>query len=233
MKQLEPKKILVVAAHPDDEVLGCGASIKKHTANGSCVWTLILGEGVTARRDFREAQKKRALYLLKQSAVQANKHLGVQKLIMENFPDNQFDSVPLLAIIHTIEKVLDAYKPDIIYTHHYGDVNIDHRIAHNALESCLRPMEKSCVTQAFAFEIASSTEWNFKKHSRFSPNMANNIEEKYLKAKIEALQGYASEIRPFPHPRSPEYLRALAMVRGSQFGFPLAEAFELIYLRNK
>lgn len=225
------RKVLVVAAHPDDEVLGCGATVVKHVNVGDHVWVVILGEGITSRKELSGIQKKRNLEKLAKSAQKASKILGVEKLLLKNFPDNQFDTVPLLNIIHEIEKVTETFNPQIIYTHNQSDVNIDHRKTLEAVESVIRPLSNTQIEQALAFEVPSSSECNFVR-ANFGPNVFNQIDEENFDKKIAALKVYSTELRPFPHPRSPEYLGALAKVRGGQVGFPMAEAFELIYWRK-
>ena len=225
------KRILVIAAHPDDEILGCGATMSKHTRQEDEVWSLILGEGITSRTGMTEGEKKSALDKLQADARSANSVVRAKRLILEKFPDNSFDSVPLLTIIHAIEKITDEFMPDIIYTHHPGDVNIDHHLTFRAVEAVTRPMENSSINLVLAFEVASSTEWNFAKSNIFRPNFFNQIEKMDLTKKLKAMKSYQSEVREFPHPRSLKYLEAQAIVRGGQSGFLLAEAFQLIYKR--
>lgn len=224
-------KILIVAAHPDDEVLGCGATIARHKEEGDTVWVVILGEGITSRKHLSSAKKKSEMRKLYASAKSANIILGADRLILKKFPDNTFDSVPLLTIIHAIEMIADEFKPDIIYTHHITDVNIDHRRTAEAVEAVVRPSARSRIKEVYSFEVPSSTEWNFMKASVFRPNVFINIES-FLDKKLKAMSQYRSEIRSFPHPRSLEYLKALAQVRGGQAGMLAAEAFELVYLRR-
>lgn len=230
MKQ--KNKVLVVAAHPDDEILGCGATIAKHIANGDVVQVLILGAGIAARKNITIGQRKKLLENLHQCAIKANGVIGVKNLTLKDFPDNKFDSVPLLDIIHSIEEVADVFKPNIIYTHHRADVNIDHRKIAEAIQSVVRPMQGSVIKRVLAFEVASSTEWNFCQTPRFVPNVFINISD-FFDKKIKAMQCYEGELRKFPHPRSLEYLDALVKVRGGQSGMLAAEAFELIYLREE
>jgi len=137
-----------------------------------------------------------------------------------------------LDIIQVIEDVVDEFKPDIIYTHHHTDVNIDHKKIAEAIQSVARPMQSSTIKRVLAFEVASSTEWNFCQAPRFSPNVFINTSD-FFDKKIKAMQCYEGELRQFPHPRSPEYLKALATVRGGQSGMLTAEAFELVYLREE
>jgi N-acetylglucosamine malate deacetylase 1 len=227
------KKVLVVAAHPDDEVLGCGATIVKHIKNGDEVLVLILGEGITARKELQEEQKEKNLEDLKSNAQEANRILGTTRLVMKSLPDNRFDSVDLLSIVHEIEKVVEKFDPEIVYSHHRGDVNIDHQRTIEALEAAVRPMIGKSVRQLVSFEVASATNWNFVKDSQyFKPNVFNEITEEMLLKKVEALKAYDGELRSFPHPRSTEYLTCKAKIRGADSGMMLAEAFVLIYERR-
>src|SRR3989338_2886608 len=224
-------KVLVVAAHPDDEVLGCCGAIARHSVEGDEVWVLILSEGFMARKGEFAKERKKGLKILRKSAKKASKTLGVGRLILKDFPDNKFDSVALLDIIQSIESVMSEFKPNIVYTHDYSDVNIDHRRVAEAVESATRPMKHSLVNQVLAFEVPSSSEWNFAKRSFFRANVFIDIKNQINK-KVTALEHYSSEIRNFPHPRSIDYVRALAIVRGGQSGFIAAEGFSLIYKRE-
>lgn len=221
------RKILVVAAHPDDEVLGGGGTIAKHTLEGDEVYLLILGEGVTSRYSQREKAKEE-LKQLKSQTRKASKILGITKVLFRDFTDNQFDSVPLLTIVKTIEEIKEQIKPEIIYTHHHGDLNVDHQITFEAVLTACRPLKSETVKEIYSFEVPSSTEWN-SPHAQnyFMPNVFVDITETFEK-KIEALRAYQGEIREYPHPRSPEALRAIAMRWGSTAGCEAAEAFELI-----
>ncbi len=219
--------VLVVAAHPDDEVLGCGGTIAKHVLLGDEVYCLILGEGVTSRYTQRD-EAKEALKQLKSQAEQAAEILGIKEVFFKDSPDNRFDTVPLLTIVKAVEEVKEEIKPDIIYTHHQGDLNIDHQITFKAVLTACRPLKGETVREIYSFEIPSSTEWNSPDaQSYFMPNVFVDISETFDK-KIEALKAYQGEIREYPHPRSPEALRAIAMRWGSLVGCEAAEAFELI-----
>ncbi len=230
MGKSNTKNVLVVAAHPDDEVLGCGATIAKHTVSGHRVRVLILGEGIASRKNLSLYQKRKEIKLLHSSARRANRILGVEKVVFKNFPDNQFDSISLLKIIQDIEEEINEFEPVLIYTHHFGDVNIDHRLTQEAIRAAARPTEDSCVNQILSFEIPSSTEWNFNRGDVFQPNVFIDARRTF-DAKLQALSEYASELRDFPHPRSLEYIKALAQMRGGNVGYKKAEAFELVYQR--
>jgi N-acetylglucosamine malate deacetylase 1 len=221
----QKESVLIVAAHPDDEVLGCGATTAKHVAAGDDVATLILAEGVLARREV--AHRKDLLDELWADARKANNILGVSDLVINDYPDNKMNAIPMLDIVHRIEAEVERVKPTIVYTHHLADPNIDHSTIAKAMQAVCRPIADRSIARVYAFEIPSSTEWNFSGN-RFHPTVFVDVTDT-LNKKIEALQAYASEIRDFPHPRSSEYLVALATVRGGQSGYQRAEAFELVY----
>lgn len=229
MQNKNNQKVLVVVAHPDDEVLGCGGTMAMHSLRGDRVLVLILGEGIRARKTPNSAGQSEEVADLRKAASRANKILGVEKLVLKDFPDNRFDGVPLLDLVHAIEEVTDQWKPDIVYTHHGADVNIDHRRTLEAVEAAIRPMADSRCRTALAFEVPSSTEVNFTRTHAFCPRVFQKLSVAMLDKKLKAMYEYKSEMRPFPHPRSAEYLRSLASVRGGQSGFERAESFELIY----
>ncbi len=222
-----PARILVVAAHPDDELLGCGATVARRAAEGARVWSLILGEGVTSRQGLSAARKKAELKKLRSDAQRANKIAGVEKLILRDFPDNQFDSMPRLKLVQAVEAVVAQFKPDTVYTHSGGDLNIDHQLALEAVKTACRPLPGSSVRSVLSFEIPSATEWRFDAAAGFSPNAFVDVSN-FLERKIAALSAYGGEMRSFPHPRSEKYIRALAYVRGGQSGLAAAEAFSVV-----
>ncbi|MDD5590230.1 MAG: PIG-L family deacetylase [Candidatus Portnoybacteria bacterium] len=212
-------KILAVVAHPDDEVLGPGGALLKHAQAGDEVYCLILGQGAMARTGARLA----AVKALRQVAKKAGKILGLKKMFFADFPDNRFDSVSLLDITKKVEEYLERLKPEIIYTHYGDDLNIDHRLAFQAVLTACRPCNENCPKEIYAFETLSSSEWQ-EPALAFQPNYFVDISDVFGK-KTEALKAYASEIRPYPHPRSVEGLKILAQWRGLQSGLRLAEAF--------
>ena len=195
--------ILVIAAHPDDEVLGCGGTMARLALEGNNVFTLILGEGVTSRDRKRDlAKRENEIAELKKQAENANRILGVKKVYTFDFPDNRFDTVPLLDIIKTIEEIKEALKPDIVFTHHYGDLNIDHQITFKAVMAACRPTKDESVKEIYSFEIPSSTEWSGPSTlTYFMPDYFVDV-SKSLKVKINALKEYKTELGDFPHPRS-------------------------------
>lgn len=226
MTNHDKKRILVIAAHPDDEVLGCGGSIAKFSAGGDKVFALILGEGAMSRFDTRkDGLKSKAPAKLKAASARVARIMGIKMVSMFNFPDNRFDTVPLLEIAKVIEKVKNGIKPDIVYTHHRDDLNIDHRITYDAVLTACRPLKGETVKEIYSFEVPSSTEWNYP--ASFNPDVFIDINRTICK-KIAALKCYKSELRQFPHPRSEEGARHLAAYRGSMAGLNCAEAFETV-----
>lgn len=222
-------KILVIAAHPDDEILGCGGTIAKHVQQGDIVDVVILAEGITSRDDVRDrTNNEKALTDLSTAARKANKIVGVNKLSLCQFPDNRMDSLSLLDVVKTIENIISKFKPSTIYTHHRGDVNIDHRIIHDAVVTACRPMPGSqFVRTLMFFEVASSTEWQPPgSGTPFLPNWYVDISDALCK-KLEALEVYECEMRAWPHARSIKAVEHLARWRGANIGVEAAEAFML------
>ena len=220
--------ILVIAAHPDDEILGCGATMAKLADNGDEITVAILGEGITSRYASREEADPKELKALHAKCADALNCVGVKNYKLFDFPDNRFDSVPLLDIVKEIEKLINEVQPKIIFTHHGGDLNIDHVITHRAVMTATRPIEGCVVKELYAFEIASSTEWAFQDCGEdFKANTFIDV-SKYIDNKIRAMECYESEARPFPHPRSEKALHAISAKWGSTVGVHSAEAFQLI-----
>lgn len=222
-------RVLVVAAHPDDEVLGCGGTIAKHVRQGDRVSLLVLGEGLTARAPSRaEGLRTADLSGLSRSLTQAARILGVQDVRHGQLPDNRFDTVPLLDIVKQVEAVVGEWKPEIMYTHHPGDVNVDHRLTFDAVMAAARPQPGGTIRTILAFEVLSSTGWSGRIPERaFIPDTFIDISGT-LALKLKAMEAYASELRLSPHPRSRQGVRALAKYRGLMVSLPAAEAFVTI-----
>lgn len=220
--------ILVIAAHPDDEVLGCGGTISRYASEGHTVHVAILGEGISSRHDRRDDASSADMQKLQANATSAAAAMGARAVLFGGLPDNRFDQVALLDVIKQVEQWVAAFRPGAIYTHHPGDLNIDHGITFRAVLTATRPGAHVEVPDLYAFEVASSTEWAFQRiEPVFRPNVFVDISAG-LEKKIAAMQCYESERRTAPHPRSPEILRAAAARWGSVAGMPCAEAFELI-----
>jgi LmbE family N-acetylglucosaminyl deacetylase len=217
--------VLVIAAHPDDEVLGCGGTIARLATEGAGVSILILAEGMTSRADFDPVRDAATLKLHHARAHRAGQLLGAKEVTLGGFPDQKMDTVPLLEITQAIEREIARVQPEMVFTQHGGDLNMDHVITFRATMTATRPMRGCPVKRLYAYEIPSSTEWAFQQFEpRFAPQVFFDIEPQ-LETKIAAMQIYESEARAFPHPRSPEALRATARRWGSVIGAGAAEAF--------
>ena len=219
----ESRRALVVAAHPDDEVLGCGGTVARLVGAGADVRTLILATGALSRAAGTSVDAA----ALRQAAQDAATVLGVTKVDFGGFPDNAMDSVPLIEIIRKIERVVEDFGPDLVLTHHAGDLNIDHRISHEAVLTACRPLPVAEVRTILAFETASATEWQSTARQSFAPTAFVDI-SRQLETKIAALSHYAAEMQPSPHPRNIEHIVDLAHVWGRKTGVEAAEPFEVV-----
>ena len=213
--------VLVVAAHPDDEVLGCGGAIAKHVANRDSVHVIILGEGVLSRQGSQHAQ----LAQTRADCRKANQILGVHELTLNGYPDNRLDSIDRLEIVKFLEGQLERLSPEIVYTHHWSDVNIDHNRINECMLAACRPLPGRSVKRLLFFEVPSSTEWRGPQYC-FNPNWFVDIAD-WLERKLAALDAYGGELREFPHARSREAVAHLARWRGATVGVAAAEAFVL------
>ncbi len=230
LKYLKNKKIMVVVAHPDDEILGVGGTINLLVKLGAKIKVVILGEGITSRSNKRDiASDKRKLLKHKKNILDAKKQLGYNELSTYNLPDNRFDTIPLLDIIKIVENEKFLFKPEIVFTHHMGDLNIDHQKTFDAVLTSIRPIEEEIVKTLICFETLSSTEWNSAADPRkFSPNFFIGLTENELTKKIAAMNSYIYEKRDFPHPRSETSIRNRAQMFGITIGKKYAEAFQII-----
>ena len=216
--------VLIVAAHPDDEVLGCGGMIAKHADNGDNVHVVITAEGHTSRNNLGESDKNMVSYL-RTCAEKANRALGAQSVNFLGLPDNRLDQLDRLDLIKKVELVVQKTSPKIIYTHHLGDLNVDHRRIHEAVMTACRPMPGSTVEKIFSFEVMSSTEWQTPNASyAFTPNWYEDISNQWER-KLAALHIYESEMRDWPHSRSIKSLKLLAELRGTQVGLTKLRLF--------
>lgn len=218
----------LVVAHPDDEVLGCGGTIARLADAGEEVHLAILGEGSTSRAERREDADSSAVSDLADAAGTAAKTLGAVQVSLYGLPDNRFDTVAFLEIVKLLERLIDDVQPDTVYCQHGGDLNIDHQLTFRAVLIATRPMPGHQVRNLYSFEVSSSTEWAFSQFSPcFLPNRFVDISAT-IDTKMRALEVYRNELRPYPHARSTEAIRALAATRGAMVGITAAEAFMLV-----
>ena len=217
--------IMVIAAHPDDEILGCGATLVKLKKEKKKIHALVLGEGMTSRGE----EYKEKINELKECTNKSSKIIGIDKIYFENLPDNKFDSIPLLDIIKIVERYITKIKPDIIFTHHKGDLNIDHRLTYQAVLTACRPRIGFKHPTIYSFEIPSSTECNAIGYENiFTPNYFVNISKTEMEKKKEALKEYKIEMQKYPSSRSIEGVEIMARDWGRKIGVEYAEAFELV-----
>lgn len=224
------KNILVVAAHPDDEILGVGATLAKHTARGDAAFACILCEHVNARKNKPEHNR-----FLEQVHAAKNS-VGIKEILFFDFPNIEMNTVPTLQMVQAIEEAILRFKPEVVYTHHAGDVNDDHGIVFRATMAAVRLPERgnntclprNMIREVLCYETPSSTEWAppLAGHA-FLPNVYVDIAD-FLEQKLSALQCYENVVKPYPHPRSIEAMRAKAKSRGMEVGLAAAEAFMLI-----
>jgi len=223
------KRILVIAAHPDDEVLGCGGTLARFADEGAEIHVAILANGITSRIGVPANEAADLLKVHHERARKAGALLGAKDVRVLGFGDQKLDAIPLLDVTHAIETEVARIGPDAIFTQHGGDLNMDHVVAFRATLTATRPMRGRALQAVFAYPVASSTEWAFGRFEpRFTPDVFSDISST-LERKIEAMEIYESEARAFPHPRSPEALRAAAAHWGSAVGVMAAEPFETIW----
>ena len=226
------KRVLIVAAHPDDEILGCGGLISKYSSKGTSFKILFIGEGSTCRFDNTGCQE--GLLEIKyrnNCAIKALDIFGVKDIEFNNLPCGQFDQVPIITINKIIEKCIVKYDPDTILTHSPCDANNDHKIVFNATIMATRPSLNNQVRTLMAYEVLSSSEWAYV--DTFKPNYFEELTKKDIESKWRALSCYNSEVKEYPFPRSNDGIKTLAMMRGMQSGFMFAEAFHIIRMYQK
>lgn len=224
---LRIKKILVVAAHPDDEILGLGATMHKYAKLGAKIRVVILGEGLTSRSTHRDVNNyKDELDTHRANIYSAGRHIGYEDYRIHDFPDNRFDSLDLLDIVKIVEAEIMSFEPNVVLTHHCNDLNIDHRMTYQAVVTACRPVSEKFPESIITFETPSSTEW--QPNCNFKPNLFVCVSKEDIKAKQDAMHEYMYERREYPHPRSSMALESLASVRGIASGVEYAEAFEII-----
>ncbi|MEM7287723.1 MAG: PIG-L deacetylase family protein [Actinomycetota bacterium] len=210
----ESRRVLVVAAHPDDEILGCGGTVALHTIAGDRVWSLIACEGESMRYGDEPTHQD-------QHTERARDVLGVERVIALGLPDQRLDTLSLVEIITPLEEAIDELRPHVVYCHHGGDINRDHQLLFEALLVATRP-NRDHIETVLAFDTASSTEWGYPR--TFVPDTWVDIAST-LETKLDAMAQYERELRDFPHPRSLRGLRSKAEAWGTQACMEAAEVF--------
>lgn len=211
---------MVIAAHADDEALGCGGTMIRLAAEGKQINVVFMADGVLSRKSSTQNHLK----LRKRAAEKAQKLLGSESSTFLNLPDNQMDQVSFLTIVQKLELLIKKYKPKAVFTHFHGDLNVDHRITQQAVMTACRPLPGCPVKKIYGFEVPSSTDWAAPGEAPFSPAFFVDIGP-FLKKKIKALEAYSMEMREKPHARSMNHVEALARHRGNSIGVEAAEAF--------
>ncbi len=220
--------ILFVVAHPDDEVLGAGASIGKFVKEGHHVAVATMANHAAARANISAS--------LSEDQANAMEIMGVEKCYAADFPNIKMNTVPHLELVQFIEKCIEDFQADAIFTHHPSDTNNDHVQTAYAAQAAARLFQRRdgmpCLKRFAYMEVPSSTEWSFDSSAnRFTPNYFVEVGKEGVEVKLAALAAYKGVMRPYPHPRSAEALEGLAAYRGSQAGCNYAEAFECVYFR--
>lgn len=220
-------RILVIAAHPDDEVYGMGGTIAKLVAQGCEVHVLIVTDGCISQYR-NEDNLKEIIELKREEARKANNILGVECVHFGDLPDMKLDQIPHIQINYVIEELIQKLKPREVYTHFYGDVNLDHQLVYKSTLVATRPTVGQCVKNLYSYSVPSSTEWSPQLiHSVFMPNVFVEIEP-YASRKFKAIKAYTTELRTYPHPRSIESVKRNDVVVGTQCGLRSAEGFMLL-----
>lgn len=221
------KKIMIISAHPDDEVLGCGGLLSKFKDKGPEIKVLFIGEGSTCRyEDFKSQDAQKDIQIRNDYALSALNLLGVSNIEFNNLPCGRLDMEPVIKINKIIEKAIRDFKPDTIFTHSPKDTNNDHKIVFKSTLMSTRPCNQHIVKKIYTYEVLSSSEWHYL--DVFKPNVFLELSEKDIENKCKAMEIYETEIRPYPFPRSSQAIKALSMRRGTQSGTHYAEAYCLI-----
>lgn len=220
--------VLAIVAHPDDELLGCGATLRKLANEGCNVFSCVLSANADARFN------RPSLERLHQVAAECSRKIGVVETIHCDFKNIQFNTVPHLDMVRVIEDAIFRFKPNWVFTHHPGDLNVDHRVCYEAAAAAIalpqrlsRDLPVTMIQRVFLFEVLSSTDWALTPQGGFHPNSFVDVRTT-MGAKLDALRSFEGALKPFPHSRSEENVLSLARVRGAQIGIELAEAFCLV-----
>ena len=221
------KRILIIAAHPDDEILGCGGIISKFKKLDIKFKILFIAEGSSCRyENYNSKEAKEAIIRRNNDAINSLIFNGIKDYDFLNLPCGRLDQVPIIEINKLIENQINKFNPDTIFTHSSDDCNNDHKIIYKSTLMASRPTPKNKVRNVLTYEVLSSSEWNF--NSNFSPNYFVSLEESDLNQKINSFNLYKTEVNHYPFPRSDEGIRNMAKIRGMQVGIKFAEAFKLV-----
>ena len=215
-------KVLVIAPHPDDEVLGCGGTIAKHTSGGDEVYVCIVTKAYPPQWSEDEIKKAR------DEVLNVNQILGIKKTYFIDLPTVKLDTIPQKELNDLISRCVVEVQPEIIYLPHKGDINKDHGLVFDAAMVAMRPRPGAVIKKVLCYETLSETEWAAPSvENAFIPNVYVDISDT-LETKLKAAAAYKTELKEFPHPRSLEAISALAKLRGSTIGVEAAEAFTLV-----
>jgi len=214
------RRVLVIAAHPDDEIIGVGGTIARHASVGDSVYVAILTEGASVQ--FPNEPEK--ITLKRTQALKAAEVLGVKEVFFGNFPDQKLDACPIIEVTNFIETIIKETYPSIVYTHHFTELNRDHRIAYEATSVAARPFSDSSIERLLCFSVDTLSHWG---EGLAQYNIFSDISDT-LELKLRAMQVYETEVRKYPHPRSLEALRQIAYRNGAIVGLKAAEMFQLI-----
>ncbi len=222
------EKILVIAAHPDDEVLGMGGTIAKYTTRGDEVALLVVTDGSTSQ--YRNSPRLQEILIEKKTeTINSAAILGVKHIFYGELPDMKLDVTPHIDINRVIENAISDFQPSIVFTHFNGDVNKDHRMVYESTLVACRPVSEQCVKRLFLYSVPSSTEWNVQTATNvFLPNWYEDISGEFAEKKYKAMECYKTEMRDYPHPRSIQYLRTADTAEGNRVGLLAAESFIML-----
>lgn len=220
--------VLCVVAHPDDEVIGVGGTLARHAADGDSVHVCVLAEPEVSRNDVITSDVVERRRQRREATRKSCDLLGVDSVSFYDFPENEFDTVSLLSIVKTVREEVVRQEPDVVYTHHYGDLNISHELTCRAVMTATRPLPEEDDRRILAFETLSSSEWATPhEQNGFQPTSFTDVSA-HIETKLDALRTHEGELRPHPHPRNVENVRRNARLWGAKAGFEAAEPFELL-----
>jgi N-acetylglucosamine malate deacetylase 1 len=220
--------VLAVVAHPDDELIGCGGTLRKLVDEGHQTYTCVLSASADARHNRPDIAR------LREVEAESARMVGIAASVHHEYPNIQFNVVPHLDMVRSIEEAILRFRPEWVFTHHPGDLNVDHRVCYEATTAAVmlpqrlsRDVPPTLIKKVFLFEIPSSTDWAHAPQVSFRPNAFFDVSTTF-QTKMAALRHFEGALKPHPHSRSEENIMALARLRGAQVGIELAEAFCLV-----